>query len=184
MTGHTAKKGYDDAVLHQNHQSTLGNHVSMSQALHRTCGTPVRMTQHLDHFWRLPLHNTMPFNQIARFDLGHLAFLARGGLWEFHLSVLVTAAPGCVALPHPSYYTQHGSEAHKGLVKESAYVTRPFLETLSHTLALSLWSNEGVRRFLHAVRSANPWFYDYHHSMYTARLSHLTGLRIPPKYRA
>ena len=113
-----------------------------------------------------------------------LAFLARGCLWEFHLSVLVTAAPGCYNLPHPSYFTKHGSRTHLGLVKESAYVTRTFLRSLNHTLALSLWTKEGVERFLAAVRNANPWFYDFHHGLYVQRLRGVAGLRIPHRYLA
>jgi hypothetical protein len=184
LSGHDANANYNDALLYQSHQATLGTPVSMSQALLHICSTPLALTAHLPWDWRLPPNNVLPFEQIARGDLGHLAFLARGGLWEFHLSVLVTAAPGCYNLPHPSYFTKHGSKTHLGLVKESAYVTRTFLRSLNHTLALSLWTKEGVERFLAAVRNANPWFYDFHHGLYVQRLRGVPGLRIPHRYLA
>jgi hypothetical protein len=92
LSGHDANANYNDTLLYQSHQAALGHPVSMSQALFHICSTPLALTAHLPWDWRLPPNNQLPFEQIARFDLGHLAFLARGGLWEFHLSVRVRSA--------------------------------------------------------------------------------------------
>jgi len=167
LSGHDANANYNDALLYQSHQATLGTPVSMSQALLHICSTPLALTAHLPWDWRLPPNNHLPFEQIARGDLGHLAFLARGGLWEFHLSVLVTAAPGCYTLLHPSYYTKHGSKTHEGLAKESAY-TPPCRSSTRSAAPLCSCSGRSKARSASFVtnvlmRADNPWFYDCHY---------------------